>query len=175
MAQRDMQPGIMTNGDGRGSWEGSYGGQHDDTSLGELLKRLSTDTGNLVSQEVALAKAELKDSVASVTKGATKMAVAYMFGLVGMIALTAFAIIGIGNLTGGNYAASAFGVAVVELIVAAIAGKSAMGSMTSQDIKPEATIETLREDKQWAQREMKDLKRDITSNPTTAHAGRQGK
>jgi uncharacterized membrane protein YqjE len=175
MAERDMQPGFMTNGDGRGAWEGSYGGQHDDASLGELLRRLSTDTGNLVSQEVALAKAELKDSVANVAKGAVKMGVAHTFALVGMMALTAFLIIGIGGVVGGHYAATALGVAIVELVVAAIAGKSAMASMKPQEIKPEATMATLREDKQWAQREMKDLKRDITSNPTTAHAGRQGK
>lgn len=173
MPRRDLDSPYTTNGDGPATWGRSVA-QQEDLSLGELLKRLSNDMGRLMSQEIALAKAELKESATNIGKGATKLAVAVSFGLVGLIALTAFLVIGLGNVTGGHYAAWALGIGLVEVIIAAIAAKSAMSSMKPQALKPEETIETLREDKQWGQREARDLKRDLTSKPTTERSGRQG-
>jgi uncharacterized membrane protein YqjE len=174
MAEQGLHAPYTTSGDGPAAWQGSYGAHQEEPSLGELLKRLSNDTGDLISQEIALAKAEIRESATNIGKGAGKFAVALAFGLVGLVALTAFLVIGLGSLTGGYYAAWSLGIGLVEVIIAAIAAKSAMSSMKPRSIKPTDTIETLREDKQWAKREMRDLKHDLTSNPETEQSRRQG-
>jgi uncharacterized membrane protein YqjE len=167
MAQQDIQSRLRSDGDGTGVQRNAFREQHDDASLGELLKRLSSDSGELISQEIALAKAELRESTTNVVKGAAKLLVAYMLGFVGLIALTAFAVVGLGDATNGKYWLWALVIGAVELIVAGVLAKSAKGSMDSGGIKPTETIETLQEDKNWAGREMRDLKQDITGNRKT--------
>ena len=169
MKVREIDSRFTTGGDGPAPWKADRQTSHEDSSLGELLKRLSENTGDLISQEIALAKAELKESATQVAKGTSKLIVAWMFGLTGLIALTAFAIVGLGNITGGNYAIWALAVGVAEMIIAAIAANGARKSMRGSDLKPAETIETLREAKGWAKREAKDLKRDITESPVSSH------
>jgi uncharacterized membrane protein YqjE len=174
MDRQDTQSRYATDGDGLSPWEENYRAQPEDPSLGELLKRLSDDTGDLLTQEVALAKAELKESAANIGKGAVKLGVALMFGLTGAIALTAFLIIALGGVTGGRYGTWALVIGGLEVIIAAVAANGARKSMRPSEIKPEETLETLREDKNWAKHEMKDLKRDLTSTPATSQQNREG-
>jgi uncharacterized membrane protein YqjE len=171
MAQQDLRRPATTSGDGPATWEGSYGAQAEELSLGELLKRLSNDAGELISQEISLAKAELKESATNIGKGATKFGVALAFGFVGLIAITAFMVIGLGNATGG-YEWWALGVGAAEMIIAGIAAKSAMSSIKPAAIKPADSIDSLREDKSWAKREARDLKHDLATNPTTKQSVR---
>ena len=174
MDRQDTQSRYATDGDGPPPWEDSYRASQEDPSLGALLKRLSDDTGDLLGQEVALAKAELKESAANIGKGAVKFGVALMFGLTGAIALTAFLIISLGGITGGRYGTWALVIGAIELIIAAVAANGARKSMSPSEIKPIETIETLREDKDWAKNEMQDLKRELTSTPPTANQNREG-
>jgi uncharacterized membrane protein YqjE len=174
MAGQDMQSRYGSNGDGLAPWEDGYRTQQEDQSLGELLKRLSNDTGDLISQEVALAKAELKESAANIGKGATKLVVAWMFGMTGFLAITAFAIIALGGATGGHYATWALVVGAVEMVIAVIAANGARKSMRPSEIKPDETIQAIKQDTSWAKREMKDLKRDVTANPAPSHQTREG-
>ena len=174
MDTQQTQSRYATNGDGLTPWESDYRAQHADPSLGELLKRLSNDTGDLFSQEVALAKAELKESAANIGKGVTKLGAALVFGLTGVFAPTAFLIIGLGGATGGRYATWALIVGALEVIIAAFAVNGARKSMRPGEIKPAETIETLREDKSWAKEEVRDLKHDLTSTPATSQQNREG-
>lgn len=159
---------FAANGDGLAPWETDYRAQEEDQSLGELLKRLSNDTGDLVSQEVALAKAELRESAANIGKGAVKLGIALMFGLTGALALTAFLIIALGGATGGHYATWALVIGALEVIIAAVAANGARKTMRPGEIKPEETIDSLREDRSWAKDEMRDLKHDLTSTPASS-------
>jgi uncharacterized membrane protein YqjE len=178
MAQEDNRQQAATWGDGRGQWQDSPAYQDGNTaagegpSLGELLKRLSTDMGSLVSQELALAKAEMRDSVSEAVKGVTKLSVAMALALAGAIALTAFLILGLGGVLDDRYWLSALIVGVVELGLGIWAAKSAIKSMGEATQKPTETVESLKEDKQWASREMKDLKREMTSGDAPAQTGR---
>jgi uncharacterized membrane protein YqjE len=174
MDRQQTQSRHATNGDGLAPWETDYRAQQEDPSLGELLKRLSNDTGDLLSQEVALAKAELKESAANIGKGVTKLGVALVFGLTGAFALTAFLIIGLGGATGGRYATWALIVGVLEVIIAALAANGARKAMRPSEIEPDETIETLREDKDWAKEQVRDLKRDLTSTPASSQQNREG-
>lgn len=167
------QSRFSTSGDGLAPWENEYGARNEDPSLGELLKRLSNDTGDLISQEIALAKAELKESAANVAKATTRFLMAWMFGMAGFLAITAFLIVAIGGAT-GHYGTTALVVGVVELVVAAIAANGARKSMRPEKITPSETISSLKDDKAWAQRELRDLKQDVTSSTPETNHSREG-
>ena len=103
----------LTRGGGYGSVE---------PSIGELFRRLGTDTGTLIRAEATLAKAEARETAARVARDAAKVGVAAALALVGVIALSAFLIIGLGMLLGGAWWLSALSVgacltSLVELVI----------------------------------------------------------
>ncbi len=112
-------------------------------SIGELFGQLSSDAGRLIQSEVALAKAELRETTSMLVRDAAKVAVAAALGLLGALAATAFLIIGIGDLL-DNYWASALLVTIVYLAVAGYLAKSAMNEIKRNGVKPEETLATLR-------------------------------
>lgn len=149
--------------DGRVNGRGTPGAAPPaEPSIGELFGQLSTDAGRLIQQEVALAKAELRETTSMLARDAGKMGAAAALGLLGAMAATAFLIIGLGDLL-DNYWASALLVTIVYLAVAGMLAKSAMNEIKSRGVKPEETLQTLREDASWAKREAQELKRDLTS------------
>ena len=117
--------------------------------IGELLKRLSNETTQLIRQELELAKAELAE------KGKTAGLGAGMFGAAGVTAL-----LGLGALTACLILALNHAVAdwLAALIVAAVwtaaAGVLALrGRDKVQEASPpipEQTVETVKKDVQWA-------------------------
>ena len=134
-------------------------------SLGELFGQLSGDAQHLIRQEVALAKAELRETTSMLARDGAKIGVAVALGFVGVLTATAFIIVALGDLI-NNYWASALLVTVVLLAIAAFMAKSAMNDIKRRGMKPEETLETLREDAVWAKREAQALKRDWTSQPS---------
>ena len=116
--------------------------------IGDLLKQLSEDTAKLVRKEVELARAEVTE------KGKQAGIGAGMFGGAGVAGLLA-----LGSLTACLIALLATGMKVwiaaliVTVLWAAIAGVLAlMGRTKVQEATPpaEQTIETIKEDVQWA-------------------------
>ena len=138
-----------------------------DASLGELFKQLSTDTGELIRQEAALAKTEMREVGSTLARDGAKIGVAAGLGLVGAMALTAFLVITLGDLFGDSYWLSALLVGLVALAVAAMLGRNAVSDIRSRGVKPQQTIATLREDGDWASQQARELKHDLTTNPTT--------
>jgi uncharacterized membrane protein YqjE len=119
-----------------------------DRPVGDLLKQLSEDTATLVRKEVELARAEVTE------KGKQAGIGAGMFGGAGVAALLA-----LGSLTACLIALLATGMKVwiaaliVTVLWAAIAGVLALlGRGRVQEATPpvEQTVETIKEDVQWA-------------------------
>jgi uncharacterized membrane protein YqjE len=131
-------------------------------SLGELFKRLTTDTGELVRQEVSLAKAELKQAGATVARDGTKIGIALGLALAGVLALTAFLIVGLGDLF-DNYWLAALIVGALFLVVGGLMARNAVNDIKRRGLQPTETIETLREDTAWAKREAREIKRELTT------------
>ena len=136
------------------------GSARQERPLGDLFRDLASDGAALMRQEVELAKAELRETTAALTKDIVRIAVAAGVALTGTLALVAFVIVALGDAL-DNYWLSSLIVAVVFLAVAAMLARSAMKDMKDRDLKPEATVATLQADKSWAQREMRDLKQQI--------------
>lgn len=150
---------LRLDGDGPTRPGGAAGGE---PPLGELFGQLASDAGRLVRDEVALAKAELRDAGATLARDGAKLGIAAGLGLLGAIAATAFLILALGDLL-DNYWLSALMVSVLFLGVAAYLGTKAMEDVKRRGVKPEQTLETLREDVDWAKREAQVVKRGLRS------------
>ncbi len=117
--------------------------------IGELLKQLSQETTTLVRQELELAKAEMAEKGKKAGKGAGMFGGAGLVGLLALGALTAALILGLDEAMEDWLAAL-----IVGLVYAAIAGVLALsGRREVQQATPpvpEQTVETVKEDVQWA-------------------------
>lgn len=135
-----------------------------DQELGPLFSQLAQDSTALIKQEIALAKAEVKETIGQTVNGSVKLAVAAALAAVGGLVLTAFLVLLLGDLL-GNYWLAAL---IVGVVFAAIGGVLAMAGLRrfrEMTVAPEQTIESLKEDRDWAQAEVRELKRELTNGP----------
>ena len=144
------------------SVDGNGNGAGQEAPIGDLLKRIGQDAGTLVKQEITLAKLELRESVKGLAKDAGKLGAAAGLGLFGAFAFLAFVIVGLGDLI-DNYWLSALIVAVLLLGAAAVLAKGAMNHMKKNSLAPQETVQTLKEDQRWAQREAQQFKQAMKS------------
>lgn len=134
----------------------------DEPSIGELFGQLSSDAARLVRQEVALAKAELRETGTALAGDAAKLGIAAALALLGAMAATVFLILALGDLF-DNYWLAALLVSGLFLGIAAVLGKNAVDDIKRRSVKPEETIDTLRDDVEWAKRQAQEVKREWKS------------
>jgi uncharacterized membrane protein YqjE len=125
-----------------------------DRSLGELLKQLSQETTQLVHQELELAKAELQQKGKQAGMGAGLFGGAGAIGLAALGALTACFILALDAVMPAWLAALI--VAVVYGIIAFVLFKQGQARIKrATPPVPEQTIETVKEDVEWARTQMR--------------------
>jgi uncharacterized membrane protein YqjE len=125
-----------------------------DRSLGELLKQLSQETTQLVHQELELAKAELQQKGKEAGAGAGMFGGAGALGLAALGALTACFILALNAVMPAWLAALL--VAVVYGIIAFVLVKQGQARVKrAVPPVPEQTIETVKEDVEWAKTQMR--------------------
>ncbi|HEX9105683.1 MAG TPA: phage holin family protein [Longimicrobiales bacterium] len=130
-------------------------------SLGDLLRQLGDDGTRLLRQEVALAKLEMRELMAGLVRDLIGLAVAGTLAVLGALALTATLILVLGRFVfGGNYWLGALVVGGVFLIVGGIWALAAARGL-GQNLKPDATLDSVRADVNWAKREAQDFKREV--------------
>lgn len=132
-------------------------------SLGELFRDLAQDSSTLLRQEVALARAEMRESVQALARDAVKLAVGGGVLLVGLLVLTAFLVALVGDLLGDEYWLGALIVGLLYAVVGGVLLMSGKKGLQHDDLRPDETLATLREDKRWARTEVENLKRDLRS------------
>jgi uncharacterized membrane protein YqjE len=129
-----------------------------DRSLGELLKQLSEQTTRLVHQELELSKAELQQKGKEAGAGAGMFGGAGALGLAALGALTACFILALNAVMPAWLAALI--VAVVYGIIAFVLVKQGQARIkAAAPPVPEQTIETVKEDVEWAKTQMRSEKR----------------
>jgi uncharacterized membrane protein YqjE len=122
--------------------------QEENASVGQLLGEISRDLSQLMRQEIELAKVELKEEAVKAGKGVGMFGGAGFGGYLVVVFLSLAAMFGIASGTGLGWAALIVAAAwAVIAAVLALAGKKQMKRVSP---KPERTIETLKEDAQWA-------------------------
>ena len=118
-----------------------------DKSIGDLLSDMTSDLSTLVRQEMELAKEEMKVEVNKAGKAGAGFGGAAVVGLlagVGLVLTLGFAL----DAFLWRWLAFLIVTAVLGAIAAALgmAGKKKIDELNP---KPEKTIQTLKEDKQW--------------------------
>ena len=136
----------------------------EEASFGELLKRLTKDTGQLIQQEVALAKAEMREAGTTIARDSAKVGVGLGVALAGALALTAGIVVVLGDAL-DNYWLAALIVGIAFTAIGAMLARNAINDVKQRGIAPKETIQSLREDKQWAGEVAQELKRDVTNDP----------
>ena len=125
-----------------------------DRSLGELLNQLSQETTQLVHQELELAKAEIQQKGKQAGAGAGMFGGAGALGLAALGALTACFILALDLIMPAWLAALI--VAVVYGIIAFVLVKQGQARIKrATPPVPEQTIETVKEDVEWAKTQMR--------------------
>ena len=128
-----------------------------DRSIGELVKTLADQTSTLVRQEIELAKAEVTQKGKQAGKGAGLLAGAAVLGLLAAGTLVAFLVMLLDGALPNWLSAL-----IVGLVLAAIAAALAIsGRNKVRQATPPApqTMETLKEDVQWAKTQKQSAQR----------------
>jgi uncharacterized membrane protein YqjE len=130
-------------------------GRTDTLPTKALVKDLLQETQHLVREEVHLAKLELREEAKRVGKGAGAMGAA---GVMGHVALLCFAAC-IGLLLATAMAGWVAALLTTLLFGAIAGGLFFWGRKNVQNLKPERTVKTLEEDREW----MKDTLQRVKS------------
>jgi uncharacterized membrane protein YqjE len=125
-------------------------------SIGTLIRDLADGSATLVRQEVYLARLEFTRIAQSVGTGTAFVATGSVFALLG--ALTLF--IGIILLPGDQWLRDRYWLAalIVMLLTGAFAAwfaRRGMTYLTPQQLTPDQTLATLKEDKEWLRQQLK--------------------
>jgi uncharacterized membrane protein YqjE len=130
--------------------DATHGGDVDqrERPIGELVKDLSSQTSTLVRKEIELAKAELQQQGKVAGKGAGMLGGAAVAGLLALGALSAALIALLGEAM--PIWAAALIVMALWAVVAAVLAKSGQTALQRATPPAPQTVETVKEDIQWA-------------------------
>jgi hypothetical protein len=120
----------------------------DNRSLGELFSELAQETSTLVRQEVTLAKTEMSQKASRAGKHIGVLAAGGAVAYAGLLAILAGVIVLLDNVM--PLWASALLVGVVVGVVGYFLVRRALDALKREDFAPRETMETLKEDNQWA-------------------------
>jgi xanthine/uracil permease len=125
----------------------------DERSLGDLFSDLSRETTTLVRQEVQLAKAELTQSATEVARGIGMLVAGGAVAYAGLLFLLLAIVYGLIE-AGWEAWLSALVVGLVVVVIGAILVLRARESLKPANLAPRRTVETLKEDQEWAKEQM---------------------
>ena len=125
-----------------------------DRPIGELMKQLAQETSTLVRQELQLAKAETAEKGRKAGVGIGLMGGAGVAALLALGTLTAFLVLALDAAMPAWLAALLVGIAwAVVAGVLALLGRERVQEIGAP--VPEQTIETVKEDVEWAKTRMR--------------------
>jgi hypothetical protein len=131
----------------------------DQSHIVDLLRQLRDDTTTLVREEVALAKTEVSEKVSVFSRNVAYLAAGAFVALLAAMMI----LFSLGYLVRGFLVTAGIGESMATflgfLIIGAIVGvigavliSKGIKTLKNKSLAPERTIETLKEDKAWAQR-----------------------
>jgi putative superfamily III holin-X len=133
--------------DDRQRYQQAYEPRPEDRSVGELVGEVTKDISTLLRQEVELAKAEVREEASKVATASGMFGGAGVAGLLLAVFASLALMFALGAVLPLGWAALIVAVlwAVVGLVLYAL-GRSRLRSVRA----PERTVQTLKEDVQWA-------------------------
>lgn len=118
-------------------------------SVGELIKEVTSDLSKLVNQEIALAKAELSLEAKKAGKTAGAFGGAAVAGYFAVLFASLLLMFALRSLF-DSYVWASLVVFLLWAVVAAVLFVRARATARSLHPVPEKTVQTLKEDAQWA-------------------------
>jgi hypothetical protein len=119
-----------------------------DASIGELLSEVTSDVQVLFRQEVELAKAEIREEATKAGKAAGMFGGAGFAGYMVALFASLAAVFALANVMDAGWAALI--ITGVWAVIGAVLFVMARSRMRTVSPKPEQTVETLKENAQWA-------------------------
>jgi len=117
-------------------------------SLGDLVAELTGDLSKLMRQELELAKAEIRQEAVKAGKATGMLAAAGFAGYLTTVLLSFALVFALGAVVPLGWAALI--VAVLWGIAGAVLYATGRARLRTVDPTPERTVETLKEDAEWA-------------------------
>jgi hypothetical protein len=124
----------------------------EDRSLGDLFSELSRETSTLIRQEVALAKSEMTDKATTVGKNVGFLAVGGAVAYAGFLVLLGALVIILALFLPWWLSALIVGFVVAAVGYALV--QKGLSTLKQVDMAPRETIDSLKEDKEWAKRQI---------------------
>jgi len=125
----------------------------EERSLGELFAELANETTTLVRKEIQLAKTEVTQKATSAGKDVGMIGAGGALAYAGLLTLIAALVLGLGELIPLWVSALIVGLVVVGIGYVLI--QRGLTALKRIDPTPRETIETLKEDKEWAKDQVK--------------------
>jgi hypothetical protein len=122
----------------------------EERSIGELFGELSQDLGMLVRQEAQLAKTEMQQKLSKVTTDLVALATGGVVALIGGLALTAALILLLIDPVGLKPWLAALIAGAVLGLVGWMMVQRGLSDLKRTDPTPRRTVESLKDDIQWA-------------------------
>jgi predicted phage tail protein len=119
-------------------------------SIGELFGQLSQDMTLLVRQEIQLARTEMSDKLSRLATNLISVAAGGFVAYLGGLALVAAVILALRDLANISLAVSALIVGAVLAVIGWVMLQRGVKEMKRADLAPRRTVETLKDDVQWA-------------------------
>lgn len=119
-----------------------------DQSVGTLLSTITSDVQQLFRQELELAKVEVREEATKAGKAAGMYGGAGFAGYMVALFLSLAAVFGLANVMDAAWAALI--VTAVWAVIGAVLYAKGRSQMKTVSPKPEQTVETLKEDAEWA-------------------------
>ena len=119
-----------------------------DRSIGELFSDLSHQTGDLIRQEMRLAKAELSETLSDTGRHAAMIGAGAAIGLAAVIAAAAAVALLLIELGVAPWLSAVITAALMAL-TAYLLAQSGLSALRSKNIAPVETMHSLKETTQW--------------------------
>jgi hypothetical protein len=119
-------------------------------SLGELFGDLTRDMSTLIRQEMRLATTEMTQKATRAGKSAGVLAGGAVIAYAGFLALLWAIVYGLTSLFGWPIWLSFLVVAIIVLAIGAFMVYRGYDTLRKTDLTPRQTVETIKEDAQWA-------------------------
>jgi uncharacterized membrane protein len=119
-------------------------------SIGELFGQLTQDMTLLVRQEVQLARTEMSEKISRVAANLVSVGAGGFVAYLGGLALVGALILAIRDLANISLAWSSLIVGAVLAIIGYVMLQRGLKELKRVDLAPRRTVETLKDDVQWA-------------------------
>jgi hypothetical protein len=135
-----------------------YRTEHDDvagpggSSLGDLLRDLSSNVSNVARRGIELAAAEVSRKVSKAGKDSQLIMIGAFIAYAGFLFILAAAVIALSLLIPIGWAT--FSVGFTVLVAGAIAIRTGKKRISEGDLLPNETIDTFKEDTRWMRNQL---------------------